>query len=90
MNRIINLNGVLIELEKVKAIIHNDSNVIRIELKKRKEYIFNPNTDKWEIQEYNDSTNIEFPNSDTAVDNYLDLKRIWESELNNSKNQHKH
>lgn len=84
MNRIINLNGVLIELNRVKAIIHSDfekSNSLKIELNKRKEYLYNPNIKKWEIQEYNDSVKIDFPDSDTAVENYRDLMKIWESEL---------
>lgn len=84
MDRIINLNGVLIELKRVKAIIHSDfekSNSLKIELNKRKEYIFNPNIEKWEIQEYNDFVNVEFPDSDIAVENYRDLMNIWESEL---------
>ena len=38
MNRIINLNGVMVELSRVKAIIHSDftkSNSLKIELNKR-------------------------------------------------------
>ena len=84
MNRIINLNGVMVELSRLKAIIHSDftkSNSLKIELNKRKEYIFNPNIEKWEIQEYNDIVNIEFPDSDIAVENYRELMNIWESEL---------
>jgi hypothetical protein len=86
MSIIINLNGVMIELSRVKAIIHCDStksNSLKIELNKRKEYIFNPNIEKWEIQEYNDVINIEFPYNDIAVENYLELLNIWESELQN-------
>ncbi len=84
MSKIINLNGVLIELKRIKAIIHNDyelSNYLKIEMNKRKEYIYNPNVEEWEIQEYNDIVNVEFPNQDIAVENYRELKNIWESEL---------
>lgn len=84
MNKIINLNGVLIELKRVKAIIHSDfkkSNFLKIEMNKRKEYVFNPNIEIWEIQEFNDFVNIEFPDNDIAVENYRQLMNIWESEL---------
>ncbi|HBK70256.1 MAG TPA: hypothetical protein DDZ39_01135 [Flavobacteriaceae bacterium] len=84
MGKTINLNGILIEFDRIKAIIHNDfidNEFLKIELNKRKEYVFNPNTDKWEIQEFDDEILIEFPDNDIAITEYLDLKKIWEKEL---------
>lgn len=83
MSKIINLNGVMVDLRRVKSIIHNDNknpNVIKIEFNKRKEYVFNPNIDKWEVQEYNDQVIIDFLDSDIAVENYFQMMSIWKAE----------
>lgn len=84
MSKIINLNGVLIEIDRLKAIIHddyNDANKLKFVFNLKKEYIFNPNIDEYEIHEFNDEIDIEFPDNNTAVNNYFDIKNIWEEHL---------
>ena len=85
MKKTINLNGVLVQLERIKAIIHDDHencNFLKIELNKKREFVFNPNVEKWEIQDFDDVINVEYPDNNTAVENYFDIKEIWEKELN--------
>lgn len=81
MTKIINLNGILIDLQRVKAIFHNDyedCNKLRIILNNRKDYVWNPNNENWELEEISDDFYIEFPNNDIAVENYKEMKRLWE------------
>lgn len=86
--KIINLNGNAVELEKIKAVSHNEyhrvspeTNQLKIEFKTRKEYVFNPGSKEWELETFNDVLLIDYPDSDTAVDNYLEIMEIWEEAL---------
>ena len=90
MNKILNLNGTLVELNKLSAIIINDegyfdiklkSNQIKFILKNRKEYIYNPSEQEYELIEITDDFIVEFPNSDEAVRNIILLKNIWEDAI---------
>ena len=91
MKKVINLNGTLVELNKIKGIVINDegyfniklsSNFIKVELQNRKEYIFNPESNEWELHDLNDEILIEFPNSDYACTKFEQMKEIWEEAIN--------
>lgn len=88
MKKIINLNGNIVELEKIKAISHNgyhhvkpDTNQLKIEFKTRKEYVFNPGSKEFELKTFDDTLLVDYPDHDTAVDNYLEIMEIWEEAL---------
>ena len=88
MSKIINLNGNAVELEKIKAISHNgyhqtkpETNQLKVEFKTRKEYLFNPGSREWELETFNDVLLVNYPDSDTAVDNYLEIMGLWEEAL---------
>jgi len=94
MSKIINLNGNAVELEKIKAVSHNDyhgvkpeTNQLKIEFKARKEYVFNPGTKEWEMEVFNDIIVADYPDSDTAVENYFEIMKIWEEALDSRKNK---
>ncbi len=91
MKKVINLNGTLVELNKIKGISINDegffdiklkSNYIKVELQNRKEYIFNPETTDWELHDMNDVILIEFPSSDYVYKSFDEMKDIWEAAIN--------
>ena len=88
MSRIINLNGNAVELQNIKAISHNsyhrakpETNQVKIEFKTRKEYVFNPELKEWEMETFNDVLLVDYPDNDTAVENYLQIMEIWEEAL---------
>lgn len=84
MSKIINLNSVMVDLNRIKAIFHNDyedCNRLRIIMNNRKEYIFNPNIDEWVLEEISEDFFINFPDNDTAVENYREMQNIWELEI---------
>ena len=88
MNKTINLNGNIVELDKIKAISHNsyhhvkpETNQLKIEFKTRKEYVFNPGSKEWKLESFDDVLLVDYPNHDTAVDNYLEIMEIWEEAL---------
>jgi hypothetical protein len=91
MKKVINLNGTLVELNKIKGVSINDecfssiklkSNYLKIELQNRKEYIINPETNNWELHDINDEILIEYPNSEHAEKNFFRIKTIWENAIN--------
>ncbi len=87
MSKIINLNGVTIDLHRIKAIFHNDyedCKRLRIIMNNRKEYIFNPNIDEWVVEEISEDFFINFPDNDTAVENCRQMQNIWEFEIENN------
>ncbi len=84
MERIVNLNGTLIEIDRLKGVIHNDyenTNLVKFVLNLKKEYIYNPNTKEYEIQDFNDEIIVDFSSSDIAGKNYFEIKNIWEEYL---------
>lgn len=88
MNKIINLNGNVVELDKIKGISHNgyhhvkpETHQVKIEFKTRKEYVFNPGSKEWEMEDFNDVLIIDYPNYDTAVENFYEIMQIWEDAL---------
>lgn len=89
--KIINHAGASIDLSQVKCFILSSfisigkPNTLKIEFKKRLEYVFNPNTKQYEKEEINDYTEIEFPGYDTARQYTNELEEIWQDYLNDQK-----
>ena len=90
MKKLINFNGTLVELKKIKGLVINDegffdiklkSNFIKIELINRKEFLLNPESNDWELHEMNDEILIEFPDRDRAITHFLEYQQIWEESL---------
>ena len=88
MSKIINLNGNAVELDKVKSISVNEyfdveqkTNQLKIEFKTRKEYVFHPGTKDWEPQIFSDILIVDYPNGQIAIENYYEIMKIWEEEL---------
>lgn len=91
MKKIINLNGTLVELSRIKGICINSEgfteiklapNQIKILLSGRKEYIYNPERRAYELIYIEDEIIIEYPNTEYAYSNFLGLMEIWETTLN--------
>jgi len=91
MKKVINLNGTVVELDKIKGISINEegffdiklkSNFIKVELQNRKEYVFNPETNEWELHDFNDEILIEYPSSDYVYKSFEQMKEIWEEAIN--------
>lgn len=88
MKRIIELGSTLVEVDKILAMSVNPradsgpTNQIKITFKTRKEYIYNPNLDMYEMEVFNDELMIDYYDYATAKD-YLDLfSAEWEAVLN--------
>jgi len=88
MKRIINLENNMVEVDKILAMSVNSSsnngstNQIKITFKTRKEYIYNPNLDIYEMEVFNDELFIDYYDYATAED-YLNLFMAeWEAVLN--------
>ena len=88
MTGIINLNGNAVPLSQIKSISKNDyfnaepaTNQVKIEFKMRKEYLFNPNSEEWELETFNDVLLINYPDGDCATENYFQIMETWEEAL---------
>ncbi|HET8887220.1 MAG TPA: hypothetical protein VFM70_12800 [Salinimicrobium sp.] len=86
--KIINLNGNAVVLADIKSIsisgyfnVEPQTNQVKIELKTRREYIYNPNTEDWELETFNDILLVNYPNGQTADDNYWEMMQIWEDAM---------
>jgi hypothetical protein len=91
MKKIINLNGTLVELAKVKSITINGEgfselklkpNFIKIQLSNRKDFLYNPESKTYELIDVEDEILIEYPNIEYAYNSFLSLKEIWEEAIN--------
>lgn len=91
MKKIINLNGTLVELAKVKSITINGEgfselklkpNFIKIQLSNRKDFLYNPEIKTYELIDVEDEILIEYPNIEYAYNSFLSLKEIWEEAIN--------
>lgn len=85
--RIISHAGLTIDMETIKCIkvpTNTDTektNFLIIEHKKRIEFIKNPTTNEYEKIEFNDTSEMEFPNFEIANSYKNEWKEIWESYL---------
>jgi len=91
MKKIINLNGTLVELAKVKSITINGEgfselklkpNFIKIQLSNRKDFLYNPESKTYELVDVEDEILIEYPNIEYAYNSFLSLKEVWEEAIN--------
>jgi hypothetical protein len=91
MKKIINLNGTLVELARIKSININGEgftniklqpNFIKIQLTGRKEYVLNPERRQYELIDMEDEVLLEYPNAEFAYNNFLSLKEVWEEAVN--------
>lgn len=57
------------------------TNRIKITFKARKEYIFNPNIDLYELEEFNDFLYVDFPDFGTAQAHLYDWIVEWQAVL---------
>jgi len=83
--RIITHGGVTVDLETVKCFKVQTyteigkSNVLTIEFKTSNvKYIFNPETEKFELHSFNDKTEIEYSSYDTACAYRDEWADIWQ------------
>ena len=51
------------------------------EFKTRYDYVRHPETGEFEKQEYNEKTEIEFPDYDSAVQYRFEFEQIWQDYL---------
>jgi hypothetical protein len=82
--RVISHAGLTLNLATVKCIklsIFDNNNKMIIEFKKRYDYIQHPNTGEFEKQEYNEQTEIEFPDYEIAKTYKDELDEIWQDYL---------
>jgi hypothetical protein len=86
--RIISHAGLTIDMKTIKCfkvpsnIDSGKTNFLIVEHKKRIEYIKNPETDEYEKIEFNDVSEVEFPNYEMADAHKNEWEDIWENYLN--------
>ena len=87
-HKVISSAGLAIDLATIKCfklLSFSDlgkTNVLIVEFKTRYDYIKNPITGEFEKQEYNEQTEIEFLDYETANAYKLEWQEIWENYLN--------
>jgi hypothetical protein len=83
-SKIIIVSGFSIDLSRIKAIRLNTSttlgptNVLRVYLNLRYEYIFNPNNKEFEKEAINDVIEIEYVDYNDAQDALESLTEVWQ------------
>ena len=88
MRKVISLNRNYVELKNIMSISINGycdlapTNRIKIEFKLRKEYIYNPNIESWELETFDDVSYINFPDYETAKVHLEEMTEDWEYFLN--------
>jgi hypothetical protein len=85
--RLVTHSGLTINLSQVKCFRLNSftdigkKNTLVVEFKTRYDYIQYPETNEFEKQEYNEQTEIEFPDYDTAKAYSDEWIEIWQEYL---------
>ena len=82
MNTIITIDGITIDYSKVIGIehenLHSDGpNQIRVIFGTRKEYIFNPETECYELHEITDEAHFPFPEYELAQGVLQEMTETW-------------
>ncbi|HEX8607669.1 MAG TPA: hypothetical protein VF679_03395 [Pedobacter sp.] len=83
-SKIIIVSGVSIDLSRIKAIRLNTSstlgptNVLKVDLNLKYEYIFNPTLREYEKQAINDVISIEYVDYNDAQDALENLTEVWQ------------
>ena len=87
MKKLINLGNNIVEADNILGMSVNSNrsagptNCIIITFKTRKEYIFNPNLDTYEMEEFNDVLTIEYADFETAQAYLIEFMEEWEALL---------
>ncbi|OAQ39824.1 hypothetical protein A5893_09625 [Pedobacter psychrophilus] len=87
-SKIIIVNGLSIDLSRIKAIKVNTNstlgptNVLMIDLNLRFEYVFNPNENNHTKESIKDTVSINYVNYDGAVEAMNNLSEEWQAYLN--------
>ena len=71
----------LADLKCIKLSIFGEKNIMTVEFKTRYDFILNPISGEFEKQEYNEKTDVEFPNYDMAIAYIGELEQIWQKYL---------
>ena len=83
-SKIINVSGFSIDLFRIKAIKVNTNstlgptNVLKVDLNLKFEFIFNPNKNKFIKQKINDTVSITYVDYNEAVHAMNNLTEIWQ------------
>ncbi len=86
--KVISIAGLTVNLAQVKSFhLSNFSsigkrNTLIVEFKTRHEYIYNPGTKEYEKQEYNDVSEVQFPDWETAREYVKAWEDNWQDYLN--------
>jgi len=89
INKVVQHGGQTVNIANVKNMKlaqftdSEKNNTIIIEFKTRYEYIYNPNTDKYELIEINDVAEEEFPDWSSASAYFEEWKGVWQYYLEN-------
>lgn len=75
----------LADLKCIKLSIFGNTNTMTVEFKTRYDYILHPKTQEYEKQEYNEKTEVEFPDYETAIAYKSELEQIWQEYLRTEK-----
>ena len=85
--RVVTHGGVTLNLATIKCfklqtyIDLGKTNVMFVEHKKRFDYIQHPKTGEYEKQEYNEVTEVEYPNYESAEAHRNEWEEIWQDYL---------
>lgn len=86
--RVVSHCGLTVNLAQVKSFHLSNftsigkRNTLIVEFNTRYDYIFNPATKEFEKQEYNESSEVEFPDWETANAYRNEWEQIWQDYLN--------
>lgn len=86
--KVISHAGLTINLANVKCIklsIFEEKNTMTVEFKTRYDFIKHPKTEEFEKQEYNEKTEVDFPDYETAIAYKGELEQIWQEYLQEEK-----
>lgn len=75
----------LADLKSIRLSIFDDKHTMTVEFKTRYDYILHPKTQEYEKQEYNEKTEVEFPDYETAIAYKGELEQIWQEYLQEEK-----
>ncbi len=87
-NKVVSHAGITLNLATIKCfklssfIDLGKTNVLVVEFKTRFDFIMNPKTKEYEKQEYNEQTEIEFSDYETANVYKAEWEEIWNEYLN--------
>jgi hypothetical protein len=76
------LNLATVKCFKISTLFTDDNkNTVVVEFKTRRDYIQHPDTGNFELQEYNETTEMDFPNHEIATTYRNEWEEIWQDYL---------